>query len=109
MKRHDLTIASGAAKSEPFEFGESLFLKVYMGDGWTAADLAFEAAPEQAGPYGPLKDEYGTLLSSAAAADDVIRVPHTWLAGCPWLKLWSHSAGVDENQGAAREITVVQA
>lgn len=107
IKKDTVTIASGAAVSDAFEVREGMFVMLQMPSTWTAASLGFKVATEKGGTYLPLYDEYGNLLALTVAASTTIRVPVTWLAGCPWVKLWSETAGADVAQGGARAITIV--
>lgn len=106
IEKQALTIASGAAVSDAFEMDDALFLVVHMPAAWTAASLAFKVAPEKGGTFVPLYDENGALLELTVAESTAVRVPTNWLAGNPWVQLWSETAGADVAQGAARTITV---
>lgn len=101
-----LTIANGAALSDELDFTDKTKLIIHMPAAWTAAEIGFKVAYESGGTFNVLYDENGMRVEAEADADYVISIPSEYLAGCPYLKLWSQTAGANVNQGAERSITV---
>lgn len=112
-KTQQVTIPSGAALSDPFDFREWTGLIVHMPDTWTAAYVGFQVASEVDGTYVPLNDEdaAAVLIGDAAGptqpvADEAYAAP-TDLFPARFVKLWStDGAGLDTNQAAERVLTL---
>ena len=103
---YGLTIASGAALSEAFDFSRVAMGVVQLPADWTAADIGFQVSTAEAGTYVPLYDEDGALVEISSPAASQAHVLPVKTAGCLWVKLWSQSGGVSVNQGADRALTV---
>lgn len=101
-----VTIPSGEALSEAIDFGRYSKMVIHMPDGWDAADIGFQVATTKAGTYQPLHDDAAALvIVDGPSADESYAAP-TEIAGARWVKLWSNTAGADENQSADRAIGV---
>lgn len=100
----EVIIPNGAAVSAPFnidQFSKALF---HMPAAWTAADMGFQVSQTVGGTYHPLSDSSG-IIALTVAVDGSYLIPAD-IAAARFIKFWSHSAGVDTNQGAARTIGV---
>jgi hypothetical protein len=103
-KTQNATILSGAALSDVLSFYESAYGIIHMPAVWTAADIGFQVASELEGPFLPLYDDAGALVEiSGPAVDQAHAVPVEVLAA-RFIKLWSQSGGVDQNQAAERAL-----
>ena len=99
-----VVIPNGTAVSAPFnidQFSKALF---HMPAAWTAADMGFQVSQTAGGTYLALSDGSG-VIGLTVAADGAYLIP-TDIMAARFIKFWSHSAGVDTNQGAARTIGV---
>ena len=94
---------------------EAIDLRLYGAAGiimpaaWTTADLGIKVCATVDGTYVKLLDKdsgYGTDVSiedASAASAYALR----WDAfAFPFVKLWSHTAGTNEAQGAERSFTI---
>lgn len=110
MKRSSYTqeasIPNGTALSSILSFYDFAYGVIHMPAAWTAADIGFQVAATHDGTYLPLYDAAGNLVEiSSPAVDQAMQIPTEVLA-VRFFKIWSQSAGVDQNQGAARALTV---
>ena len=102
-----LTIANGEALTEAFDMQIHAGMTILMPAAWTAANIGFKVCDTEDGTFLPLYDDGGLLVEVQAAASKAFSVPAE-LFGASWVKLWSQDgAASDENQGAARTITVL--
>lgn len=118
--RVDVIIANGAATSENIFKGDGEItargfrgLVVVTPAAWTAADIGFEASSDGSA-WLPLMDNAGARVRITGVATSAARAyvaPSTaWGAGAfPFVRLVSLNTGTgaNENQGAARTLTVV--
>jgi hypothetical protein len=111
INRVNVTIANGAAVSDPIEmanyFGNLGMVRVP--GAWTGASMGFQVSDALSGIYSPLRDETGGLIEvtgiqTAAAA--WYKLPDA-LRGALFVKLWSETSGSGVNQAADRILTVV--
>jgi len=100
-------IANGAAVSGEIDVRGRTFAAVHLPAAWTAAELGLKAATASGGTFGSVYDQDGALYSVEVAANRVVKLDATVLAGLRYIKLWSQDgSGSDANQGAARSIGV---
>lgn len=102
----DVTIASGAALSEAFDFRLYTMAVIRMPSAWTTANVGFKVCNTEAGTFLPLYDKNNTLVQIATATASEAHSAPAELAGSVWVKLWSQASGVNTNQGAARTVGV---
>jgi len=102
-----LTIASGAALSDAFDFSSYSMAVVHMPSAWTAASIGFYVCQTPAGTFLPLYDKNGSLVQISSPAASQAHACPAELAGCRWVKLWSQDgAGSGTNQAAARTLNL---
>ena len=104
-KPQQVTILNGEALSDGVVFGKYSRGVIHMPAAWTAADIGFHVSSEVDGTYQPLYDGANPVVISGPDADLVFPLPAA-LAPALFFKLWSNTAGADENQAADRVITV---
>lgn len=101
-----VTIPNGEALSdEAIIFGPYSRGVIHLPAAWTAADIGFHVSSDVDGVYQPLYDGANPVVISGPDADRVFPLP-AGLAPAHFFKFWSNTAGVDTNQGAARDIIV---
>lgn len=103
-----LTIANGAAITDALPMLRHTDGILLMPAAWTAASVGFQFSNAETGTYYKLYDRDGNLvqIDSPAAANAYALPAEVFTA--PWVKLWSQDgSGSDENQGAARTLTLL--
>jgi len=100
-----VVIANGAALSSSIDMSGSSGLGIFMPAAWTAAEIAFQVSHDGT-TYYPLHDSDDALVEETVTVDNAYSCSVD-LFPFRYVKLWSESAGSDENQGAARTIIVV--
>ncbi len=103
----NLTIASGAAISEQFDFRSFTMGVIEMtAAAWTTANIGFQVSSNLSGTYRELYDHNGQLVQIASpVAGRAYELPPE-VAGARYIKLWSQTVGTGTNQGAARTLTI---
>lgn len=100
-KRLPITIPQDAAVSNAVRVGRKKKGVLYFPAGWTAASLSIQTADEEGGgDWIALPDFDGTRIDITVAADGMCLLPAE-LQSLPdnaRIRLWSHTAGVDEDQ-----------
>lgn len=105
MSLINLTIASGASQSDVLElFDRQHLCGIIMPAAWTAAAITVLGCDTRNGTYLPMRDQLGAEISIAAGANMVLNLPPQLLAGAPFLRLRSGTAGTAVNQGGARTL-----
>jgi hypothetical protein len=104
------TIANGAAVGSAFRAEGSVLVACKLSAAWTAASLGFLWAPDAAtepaaGDFVEVYDAAGAPIGLVVVAGKGVEILKTCIIGNGWLKPWSHTAGADVNQGAARTLT----
>lgn len=104
-------IAAGGNTSNVVNIDGAAVIGICMPAVWDSADVGILAAPEEAGPFGPLKDEGGNVVVLKATASDRVSMGslaiHTaWLK---YLKFVSCNATptTTVNQTAAAVLRIV--
>lgn len=100
-----VTIANGAALSGVINMEEFTQGIIHMPAAWTAADIGFYVSSEVGGTYLPVSNASGLVVISGPAVDNAYVLPAD-IYPARYIKLWSNTAGSDENQGAARTLIV---
>ena len=101
-----VTIENGEALSDTIDFRDMAAAFLHMPAAWTAADIGFYASPTGvAGSFTPVYENDTRIEITGVAASRTLLVPAEMFPG-HYVQLWSQNAGVDENQGADRAITL---
>jgi len=103
-----VTIGAGTAESEVIDKRNYSMVGIVMPVVWTAASLGVKVCPTAGGLFQQLRDESDALIELASPAAGRSYTFPVKLAPWPYFKLWSQNgAGVDANQAADVQITVV--
>lgn len=105
-----VVIAEGAALSGVIDMRDFAAGGIVFPAAWTEAALGLYVCDTADGTFVPLydaDDALGTDVSIAAPAVNTARPLPVWAFAWPFVKLWSHTDGTNENQAAARTLTVV--
>lgn len=113
--KHTATIANGAAVSTIVRSSGATLVAIKMPAAWTAAAIAFEGTFDDGTTYQPVFDDANAEVTIAAATTAArigqILVPTAGimakLAALPAFRIISGVAGLNVNQGAARDIIVI--
>lgn len=108
-KRITLTIANGAAVSDPVNFSQYAGGIVAMPAAWTAANVGFQIADDEDGPYYPLLNagNDAPIEIGSPTAGSAYSLPKE-IYGAIWFKLWSQDgSGNNTNQGAERALSLL--
>jgi len=102
-----LTIASGAALSDAFDFSLYAIAIVHMPATWTAASIGFQICQTPGGTFLPLYDKDLNLVQIAGPSASGAYACPAELAGARWVKVWSQNgSGTGTNQAAARTVNL---
>ncbi len=101
----EVVIPNGTALSAAFNMDQFSKGILHLPAAWTAADIGFYVSASLSGTYTPLSDASGIVVISGPAVSSSYVFP-TNMVGARFVKLWSNTAGVDTNQGAARTIGI---
>ena len=110
-----VTIVVDTAYSDPpIDMREFSALQVHIPAAWTDAALGFSVGPVKTSTYGPLyvAPTCSTKLTvlcqvGSVAVSEVYHAPAE-VGGAGWVRLWSQTAGADENQLGDRVIRVTK-
>lgn len=100
-----VTIESGQALSDTFDFRDMAGAILHMPAAWTAADIGFYVSPTGvAGSFQPLYDDVNAIVQVDGPTAGSSHVIPAEVFAAHYVQLWSQNAGVDENQAADRVI-----
>lgn len=103
-----VTIASGAAVSDAFDFHLFSMMILLMPAAWTSASVGFKVCPTEDGTYLPLYDADGDIVEVATPSVNCAYDTPAIIPAAHWVKLWSQDgSGNDTNQGAERVVTLM--
>jgi hypothetical protein len=100
-----VTIANGQSLSAAFCVGQGVPLSVQMPAAFTGTALTFQGSGDNT-TYQNLYDDAGNELSVVVAASRNVKLPASDLAGYPFLKIRSGTAGTPTTEGADRTLLV---
>lgn len=101
-----VTFPSGSSVSSVFDFRYYSDIMLLIPDGWTTADIRYEAAVAITGTYYPVFDRDGTLVSSDMVTGVWIPAPAYMEAG-RYLRLRSWGTGSYIDQEDERELILM--
>ena len=93
------TFAAGEAFSDAIDVRNTSFITaISPATGWTTASLGVYACDTEDGTFVELESDAQARIALTVAANKAIQLVQA--AGQHYIKLWSHTAGVDEAQVA---------